>query len=369
MNEYCQGALVYLKHAFDPGRALFSYSTSLAGDEIVNDFEHPQAVRYTVNTLLGLSEAERHGGPIDWLGDVRSRVDEFVERHGACLEVSDHSLLLVLLSRLDLEHAGVTPALAAVRSALDDRPLLRLNMQDLAWMLWGTTRMADDERAEVLAHRIFGLIRRGFLDARTGLPRHSTALYRRNIVSFGSLVYFLRAMQEYADRFGSGEAQALFEGGAEQALRLQGPQGEWPWMLDVRTGRPFDPYPVFTVHQDSMAMLWLLPAAGLGMNGAAEAIERSFAWNFGSNELGVSLVVSEPCFWVYRSIERAEGHPRLRRYVRSVRRSRDSYPKPAARVRINRECRSYHLGWVLAVWSGRYDMPMHPAAPTALSAV
>src|SRR5438093_6782818 len=31
---------------------------------------------------------------------------------------------------------------------------------------------------------------------------------------------------------------------------LQGPQGEWPWMIDVRSGNPLDVYPVFAVHQD-----------------------------------------------------------------------------------------------------------------------
>ena len=39
MNDYCTQALEYLRLAYDPQRALFSYSTSLDRDgRIVNDF-------------------------------------------------------------------------------------------------------------------------------------------------------------------------------------------------------------------------------------------------------------------------------------------------------------------------------------------
>ena len=43
MNDYCAGALDFLRHAYDPERALFSYSTRLRPDgTLVNDFAHPQ---------------------------------------------------------------------------------------------------------------------------------------------------------------------------------------------------------------------------------------------------------------------------------------------------------------------------------------
>ena len=58
-------------------------------------------------------------------------------------------------------------------------------------------------------------------------------------------------------------------------LGIQGSQGQWPWMISSRTSIPLDFYPVFGVHQDSMAMLFLHPALDLGLPGAAGAIERS----------------------------------------------------------------------------------------------
>jgi hypothetical protein len=357
VNEYCEGALEYLERAWDPERALFSFSTVLRDGAIVNDFEHPQCVRYTINTLLGLAEAERHGGDVGWLGGVAHWTRTFADRHFGRLEHSDHGLLLVLLAAVDPRSATVRASLEHIERTLARKDVARrVNMQDLAWMLWGLCATRDPA-ADAPAHRIFDLIRTRFVNARTGLPRHSVARYRRNIVSFGSLVYFLRAMHEYGERFGDARARSMFATGVERALALQGPDGEWPWMIDIRSGVPFDLYPVFTVHQDSMAMLWLFPAERLGLPGAAAAIDRSFRWNLGQNEIGETLVRDEPCFWVYRSIERDEGQPRLRRYLRALGPPPRAYPARAQRVRINRECRSYHLGWVLYTWASRAATP------------
>jgi plasmid stabilization system protein ParE len=370
VNDYCEGAREFLAHAYDPKRALFSYSTRMAGDGgLVNDFAHPQTIRYTINTYLGLAVAERHAGPTPWLGEVRDRVRDFVRWHGLDLEErADDGLLLVLLAAVDPGHPAVRRSLGRIAAAVERSDAARrFNLQDLAWMLWGATATEGDAQAEAVAHRIFDVIRRRFVEPGTGLPRHSTAPYRRNIVSFGSLVYFLRAMHEYAGRFDDETARALFAQGVVRALRLQGPNGEWPWMIDIRSGVPFDRYPVFTVHQDSMAMLFLHPAERLGMAGASEAIERSFVWNLGANELGETLVRTDPCFFVYRSIERDDANPRLRRYLRGLGPATRRYPPRASRVRFNRECRSYHLGWVLFEWADRAAVPRQPASSAPAS--
>jgi hypothetical protein len=41
--------------------------------------------------------------------------------------------------------------------------------------------------------------------------------------------------------------------------------------------------------------------------------------------------------------------PRARRYVRWLRGDEDT--KPPTRLHVNRECRSYHLGWLLYAWA------------------
>jgi hypothetical protein len=162
-------------------------------------------------------------------------------------------------------------------------------------------------------------------------------------------------MHEAADTFNDEEAASLFSNGVRHAISIQGPQGEWPWMIHVGTGQPFEIYPIFSVHQDSMAMLFLLPALDAGQPRAEEAITRSLAWGFGNNELGVTFYLEDP-FFAYRSIERAERLPRLRRYIRflsySITRRPGSFGG-GRRLRVNEQCRSYHLGWILYAWAER----------------
>ena len=120
-------------------------------------------------------------------------------------------------------------------------------------------------------------------------------------------------------------------------------------MIDAATGRVFDRYPLFAVHQDAMSMLFLHPAAAAGIPGATEARTRSIRWALGSNELGLRMYVDGPVFVAYRAIQRNEPFPRAQRYVRWLRGQVDA--APARRVHVNRECRSYHLGWLLYAWS------------------
>ena len=139
---------------------------------------------------------------------------------------------------------------------------------------------------------------------------------------------------------------------------MQGDLGEWPWLISVRRRLPLDFYPIFTVHQDSMSMLFLLPALDEGLPVSA-AIEQSFAWALGRNELATPMIRETP-FVAYRSIERDEQYARVRRYLRTVPRSVAGTAGRSAScrgVRVNVECRSYHLGWILYAWSGRSALP------------
>src|SRR5206468_5926508 len=139
---------------------------------------------------------------------------------------------------------------------------------------------------------------------------------RRNVVSFGSTVYYLRALYEYGTTFDHRISLELFDRAVQSMIDVQGPLGEWPWLIDVASGRPVDPYPIFTVHQDSMSMLFLHPALDRGAPRAREAIARSLAWVAGENEVATPMIRREPIV-AYRSLERRDLAPRVRRYLRS----------------------------------------------------
>jgi hypothetical protein len=100
------------------------------------------------------------------------------------------------------------------------------------------------------------------------------------------------------------------------------------------------------------------------MHGVATAIGRSLEWCFGANESRIDFYRYDP-FFAYRSIERSDRAPRLRRYLRSLRYSVTKRPgafESAGSPRLNDECRSYHLGWILYAWARRIGVaPVTPA--------
>ncbi len=354
-----EGSVENLLASWSEALTLFPFSSRLRDGTIVHDYANPIAARYTINTLLGLLEAARSGRLGISEADVREPAEAFLRREAQLVSLpADHGLATLLIAELEGVSDRLCRHVRTLGGVLAGTGPRSLEMQDLAWILWGAAGAArvGAPGAEDVVRRALGLITAELVDEESGLPRHTSARHRRNVVSFGALVYFLRAMHEAAQTLGDERAQQLFDAGVAKAIALQGPLGEWPWMIDCRTGIPFDAYPVFAVHQDSMAMLFLHPALDQGLPGAGEAIGRSVPWVFGANELLTPMFVEQP-FFAYRSIERAERAPRLRRGLRSLGRRAASpvAATGAARIRINDECRSYHLGWILYAWSNRAE--------------
>jgi hypothetical protein len=360
------GSVENLLTSWEPRHALFPFTSRLEVSGVRNFYADPIAVRYTINSLLGLVEAARSRSLGVSEDEVADLAHSFLARDQRIVLPADHGLATALRCTVAAPTASVQGSVRTLASLLREANRSTLTMQDVAWILWGACVAAREGILGALdvASAALAMVRSELVAPETGLPRHTTARYRRHLVSFGSLVYFLRAMHEAAVTLGDAHAMGLFERGVDKALALQGSGGEWPWMLDNRTGETVDPYPLFAVHQDSMAMLFLHPAEDRGLVGSSEAIDSSLAWIFGENELGRRMFVERP-FFAYRSIERDETLPRLQRYARSIRPRRmrsQGWPLPT-RVRLNEECRSYHLGWLLYVWSGRVSGAGLPAGP------
>jgi hypothetical protein len=350
------GSVENLLATWSDTRALFPYSSRLHDSTIINEYQQPLAVRYTINSLLGLVEAAKAGTVDVSEPHVSALAAAFLARTDEREALpADRGLATVLRCAIGAEPTTLRAQVRGLAEVLADGDATTLNMQDVAWILWGAAaaRHAGIAQGADVARAAYHLITRNLVDPGTGLPRHSARRYRRDVVSFGAFTYFLRAMHEAAAALGDERANRLFDAGVARAIAMQGPHGEWPWMIDARSGAPFDFYPVFTVHQDSMAMLFH-PALARELAGASDAIRRSLAWVFGDNEFGQPMFVERP-FFAYRSIERGGRAPRIRRYARSLRHR--IAPSPATtgarRTRLNDECRSYHLGWVLFVWSNR----------------
>ncbi len=118
-----------------------------------------------------------------------------------------------------------------------------------------------------------------------------------------------------------------------------------------------DWYQVYSVHQDSMAMLFLLPAFDSGVEGAKDAICKSYKWLFGNNQLQKAIIQQNP-FFIYRSIKQKQFAERPVRIIKSVTNKimgRNANLVNPQCLEINEECRSYHIGWIIYAWAGRND--------------
>jgi len=177
---------------------------------------------------------------------------------------------------------------------------------------------------------------------------------RGHVSCFADMVYPIQALARYHRAVGGEAALAVANRAADQICRLQGPEGQWWWHYDARTGRVVEGYPVYSVHQDAMGPMCLLDLSEAGGHDHAAAIRRGLAWMKEAAEVGHSLI-DEDCPTIWRKVGRAEPG----KLVRGVR-AAASRLHPALRIgwldalfppnRVEYESRPYHLGWVLDTW-------------------
>lgn len=358
MSKLIESACLLLQKMYDPQQALFSYTTIVENGIYQNDFSYPWSLRYTINSHLGLQEAQRNGF-IEW--DSQAEIDRFLALHEAQIKsAADQGLLLAAATRASSSAAGRifqrVKQLTAQKSGL-----LELTLQDVSWLLLGLIEYsASTHSAEALSttEKLFQQVDRYFLNKDSMLPYYQLSAWRKPFSNFGGIVYFLQAFSEYARRLKSKYAEVIFRESVAKMIHLQGPNGEWPWFFNASSGVVADYYPVYSVHQDSMAMLFLLPAVDLGVAGASQAVEKSYRWLFGANQLGATMMVSAPEFFIYRCIHRRERLQRMRRYGRALLGWLTGGSARLARpdqLEVLRHGRSYHPGWILYAWASRTD--------------
>ena len=135
LRRLVSGSVENLLATWDREHNLFPYSSRVAEGRLVNDYSQPLAVRYTLNSLLGLARAAHAGEGLE-LHDVQQRCAGFHAAHAARIAtLADTGLLALLHAELEDEH-GAREALAGIRRW--NASSRRLVMQDLAWALWGS---------------------------------------------------------------------------------------------------------------------------------------------------------------------------------------------------------------------------------------
>jgi len=312
------------------------------------------SIRYALISLLGLERGRALVGPTDDLAETLwCRIDT----HGSFedLTTGDYGLGLWASSIWErpVRRFSARHALTAFLS--DPR---RCDSVDLSWLLLGAEHALSRGRDEGEVAELIDASKHHLLE----LYSQSTCLFfrhprsgvassvSRRVACFANQVYPLMALSVHARRTGCDVSRNVVASLADNLCRMQGTHGQWWWLYDAARGGVVDGYPVFSVHQDGMALMALCWAADVLGVGFDDAMERSVRWCDGDNERGKSMVIEGPGL-ILRDIHRY-GVGRVGRMVegtlhclgRSVTWNGD---RPAHAFRVNAECRPYHLGWVL----------------------
>lgn len=183
----------------------------------------------------------------------------------------------------------------------------------------------------------------------------ATGGHRRDpfgMTSFASQVYPVLGLCELAEATAT-EPPAAVKRVCDFLVRSQGELGQWWWFYSTRAPKVIEGYPVYSVHQDAMAVMALLPATRLGIGDYREALTSGVQWINGTNELGQSMVNRRGGV-IYRSVQRTGGDAdgfagwSRRQRAAAYRAGLTGRPRPAPEaLEVLEECRSYHLGWLL----------------------
>jgi hypothetical protein len=225
-----------------------------------------------------------------------------------------------------------------------------LTTMEVAWMVSGLLHSREPrlQAASDAALRELGLR----LNHATLTFRHASAnaplvhRLRGRIANFADQIY---PVQAFAFAAIAQQDKALLQLAADCAghvVARQGPRGQWWWHHDAATGRVAGRFPVYSVHQHSMAPMALRCVTAAGGPAYTDAVRASRGW-LQSNEMDIDMVDGSSGI-VWRSIERAQGPAARALHQAGMLLGRAEGPdRSAPHLRLNPEMRPYEWGWLL----------------------
>ncbi|GAA5081989.1 hypothetical protein HNP84_009679 [Thermocatellispora tengchongensis] len=250
--------------------------------------------------------------------------------------------------------------LAALESAIG--PQDQVFTVEAAWALAAAVavRAAGGPMADAVLERSRERLLRGLRQDR--LYRHTLGpasgplvpWYRAHVGCFADQVYPLQALARLHRLAGDPDALAAAERVAAGICAAQGPEGQWWWHYDARSGAVVEGFPVYSVHQLAMGPMALLDLADAGGGLRLQEIALGLGWMLDRPETQERMVLPELAL-TWRKAAREDP----RKVVRGAR-AAATRVRPGARlgvldrvyppVAVDRECRPYELGWLLYAW-------------------
>ena len=355
-GDFIQFCIRGLQHMYLPQAHAFSASYRDVNGSMHN-IRHPGLeYKYSMNTFMGLHKAAAAGYDLPF--DIEADFNMLAQNVTAgYVTAEDVAATVWAAGAMGLK----TPpaALAALRAVVSDESLLNsATAQTMAWLVFATLAAGDAYLRD--GHRLVQRLCERYLHDRSHLVRHTPAGLRSDWASFAASCYTAYVLLCFGNACNDEQIRARGVRIARKLVSLQGAQGQWAWFYYVPDGVVADYYQVYSVHQEAMAPLFLLAAIDQGYDEFRAPLTRGFDWILGRNEFTQSMVSTEHSL-VWRSAVRNGPMEKGIRFARGLAAKYAGYrsqPIPGEALHLNRECRSYELGWALWAFAGRDDFDL-----------
>lgn len=357
---------------FHEWKQLFCYSLKKTERGMVPEGLSP---RYTMMTLMGLHRLEEAGGvsPID----IKPVLQALLENLDWVKDIGDLGVLLWTCALLAPERLGELESRIDLDTALVRyRSAKRGVTMELAWFLTGLSnwaRVCPEKlpRLRDLAFQTFGLLKKnrgaqGFFGhlARGGSVSGMT---RGRIGSFADQVYPIYAMTRFSQAFQEESALRMALQSGRGLCDAQGSLGQWWWHYDCLTGRVYEGYPVFSVHQHAMGPMTLFALGEAAKCDFTPWIYRGLKWISSENELGFNME-DESAQVIWRCQYRGASQIKIYLNAEFSSGSSDKPYEAKKDLKVLFECRPYELGWLLYAFATKTGQPV-PAVEKHSNAV
>jgi hypothetical protein len=348
--RYC---IAGLNNMYFESENVFSASYKCNNGIMLNHRDRDHEYRYTMNTLLGLHKAQTSGYSlsIDVESSYRSLSSQIQKQ-----SISSENIAATVWTGKTLCMAVPSEAMSLFNAIAKESSVWQsLTAQAIAWMIYaciecGGNHLKDAIRLALHASRFY-------IHRESCLVRHVPSGFRSSWASFAASCYMAHAFLILGRKTEDENIKEMGLGIARKLVSLQGPLGQWAWFYDVQAGRVADYYPVYSVHQHSMAPFFLLEAIDQGYSEFREPLLKGFRWVLGQNEFHQKM--AESTYYVmWRGVKRREPLNKFARFARAMGvkfMGTKSGTENKDMLQIIKECRSYELGWALWAFSGRND--------------
>ncbi|WP_436531139.1 hypothetical protein [Actinoplanes sp. HUAS TT8] len=336
----------------------------------VDAHQRGTSLRYAAIVALGVAWLPVADQPAQLGGhSLESFIGLLIDRQAASTNLGD--VALIAWAAAQAGHPRLTEAVDRLRDF--DRRTAAEYVVECAWVvsaLAAARPLLDvEEHLAAARQRLLGSIVPG-----SPVFPHVTGAglvkpYRAHVACFADQVYPIQALARLHHSGDDPAALAAARATAEQICRLQGPDGQWWWHYDARTGEVIEGYPVYSVHQHAMGPMALLDLTEAGGPDFGEPIRKGLRWMTDPAELGPdgeTLLLHDAGLTV-RKVFRGDPKKIVRGVHTATTRVRPGLRLPIINriyrpAALDRECRPYEFGWLYFAWLASLDPSARPVA-------